>query len=145
MHAVRVVSRVLVGGLSWSAASGGGDLPVAIPWVAVHFAQIVPDGAVVMIGVFVLHQIAGEVASWGELDGPPIAIGELSIHLRVRAAGGKDLVDSIVSTTSGWGVTQVNVVRTRIDHCRTTGSGEGSGGQEGHSSKNGVDHCCGQS
>ena len=145
MHAVRVIGRVAVGGLSWCAARGGCDLPVAIPWVSVDLAQVIPDGAVGMVGVFVLHQIAAEVARLGELDGPSVAIGELRVHLRVRAAGRKHLVDGIVSTTRSRSVAQVNVVRALVDNDRTARSGESTGGQEGHASKNGVDHCCGRS
>lgn len=138
LHAVGVVGGVAVGGLTWCAAWGCGDLPVAVPWVAVNLAKIVPDSAVVMVGVFVLHQVAAEVAALRQLDRPSVAIGKLSVRLGVGSTGCEHLIDGVVATTRGWGVAQVHCVAACVLDNGAARAGEGTSGQKGHTSKDSI-------
>merc|ERR1712151_617132 len=60
LHTVGVVGSVTVSLLLRRAGTGlrvGSDHPVAVPWVAVDLAQVVPDGAVILEGVLVLEDV----------------------------------------------------------------------------------------
>lgn len=133
---VGVVGGVHVRGLARGAVASGGDDPVTVEGVAVHLAEVVPDGAVVLEGVLVLHDAAR--TGRGELDGPAVAIGELGPFLGVGAAGGEGLGDGAGAAAGGGDVVEGDVVVAVVQDdgtanalCKRGGGQEGRGGDEG--------------
>ena len=143
LHAVGIVVGVTVGLLLGVAVLGvGGDLPVAVPGVAIDLAQVVPDDAVTVSGVLVLKDVLQRLGV-RKLDGPAVAVGELSVLLRVGLVRLEPLVDLLVSAVGGGDVAHLDlVVASILDNSLTESVGEGSAGQDGGSGDNVGDHFC---
>lgn len=142
LHSICVVSGISVGRLLWDAGSSvGGDFPVTIPWVAVDFAQVVPDSAIVVESVLVLEDLT-KIGAVGQLDRPSIAVGKLGPLLGVGAVSGENLVNLGVASISRWGVVEVHVVFALVDDDGTANGVGGCGGHKGGSCKDGALHCC---
>ena len=141
LHAVGVVVGVTVGLLLGLAVLGvGGDLPVAVPGVAVDLAQVVPEHAVVVDSVLVLEDVV-EVLVVGELDGPAVAVGKLSVLLSVGLVGLDHHVDLLVSATGGRDVAHLDLVLAGVlDDGVAEGIGERSAGQKGRGGDNVGNH-----
>lgn len=141
LHSVGVVVGVTVGLLLGVAVLGvGGDLPVAVPGVAVDLAQVVPEHAIVVDGVLVLEDVVKGLVV-GELDGPAVAVGELSVFLSVGLVGLDHLVDLLVSTAGGRDVAQLDLILAGVlDDSVAESVGERGAGQEGRDSDDIGDH-----
>lgn len=119
----------------------GGNLPVAIPRVAVNSAQVIPDGAVVVGGVLVLEDVVQSLVL-GKLDRPAIAVRELLVLLGVSLIGLELLVDLLVATVGSRNVAEGDLVLAGI---LNDGVAEGvrkrSAGQEGREGVHAGEHC----
>jgi len=116
LHAIGIIGGVLVGTVSWLAGRVvRGEEPVAVPWVAVDVAHVVPDDAVIEESVLVLHNVvhAGAV---GELEGPAHVVGQLSVGLAVGVAGLESLVYFGVHAIIGRSVLEVHVGAALVDN-----------------------------
>jgi len=144
LHAIGIIGRVAVCLLLGGACAGrgrSGDLPVAVPRVAIDVAQVVPDDPVGVEGVLILHDVC-HVRGLRQLERPAIAVGKLGPRLIVGAAGLKNLVNLLETTISSWGVVEVDFVAAGVvDNGLTHGLGESRGGQEAQGSENSL-HLC---
>jgi len=143
LHAVGIVVGVTVGLLLRAAVLGvGGDLPVAVPGVAVNLAQVVPDDAVVVSGVLILKDVLQRLRV-GKLEGPAVAVRQLSVLLSVSLVRLEPHVDLLVSTAGGGDVAHPDlVVASVLDNSVTKSVGEGSAGQNGGGGNHVGDHFC---
>lgn len=117
LHAIGIVGGVAICLLLGTALGAvGSDLPVLVPWVAVDAAQVVPDDAVVVERVLVLHDVAAKVVTiLAQLDAPAVIVGKRCPLLSVRVTCGQSLVDLLVAATRCWDVAQVHVVIALVD------------------------------
>lgn len=126
--AVGIISGVTVSLLLRGAGSSvGSDLPVSVPGVAVNFAQVVPDGSIVLEGVLVLENVA-EGRAVGKLDRPAVAVGELGPLLGVAVGRRQDLVDLRVTTIGRGNVGKSNIVAALVDNNSASNRLGSSGG-----------------
>ena len=141
LHAVGVIVGVTVGLLLGLAVLGvGGDLPVAVPGVAVDLAQVVPEHAIVVDGVLVLEDVV-EVLIVRELDGPAVAVGELSVLLSVGLVGLDHHVDLLESTAGGRDVAHLDLILAGVlDDGVAEGVGDRGAGQKGRGGDNVGNH-----
>lgn len=141
LHAVGIIVGVTVGLLLGVAVLRvGGDLPVAVPGVAIDLAQVVPDDAVVVSGVLILEDVLQGLGV-RKLDGPAVTVGELSVLLGVSLVRLEPLVDLLVSTVGGRSVAHLDlVVASILDNSLAKGVGEGSAGQDGSGGNHIEDH-----
>jgi hypothetical protein len=141
LHAVCVVVGVTVGLLLGLAVLGvGGDLPVAVPGVAVDLAQVIPKHAVVVDGVLVLKDVVKGLVV-GKLDGPAVAVGELSVLLSVGLVGLDHHIDLLVSAAGGRDVAHLDLILAGVlDDGVAEGVGERGAGQKGRGGDEVGDH-----
>jgi hypothetical protein len=141
LHTVGIVVGVTVRLLLGVAAlSVGGNLPVAVPGVAVDLAQVVPDGTIVVRGVLVLENVLERVRV-RELEGPAVAVGQLSPLLSVGLVRLEPLVDLIVSSALGGDVAHLDfVVAGVLDDGVAKSVSDGSAGQKDRGGNHVGDH-----
>lgn len=136
LHTVGVVGSVTVSLLLRRAGAGlgvGSDHPVAVPWVAVDLAQVVPDGAVILEGVLVLEDVV-QILVLGELEGPASASGQLLPLRRVAAARVEGVLSSLVAAVLGGDDSQLDVVAAHVLNDGVADRlGHGRAGHEGSS------------